>query len=230
MKKRNWKNYAFEFLSIFVAVISAFALNNWNENRRENQAETKILVEILNGLEKDLEDVRLNVLGHQMGINACRYFRKMFSNQKVQTDSLRPYYFSLTRDFVSVQNTSGYETLKSRGLELLKNDSLRTHIISLYEYDYSTLKKLEEEYHELQFQENYFQEINRFIAPKIDFDSLGEIAGLTQPLNLKEADKKVILSYLWKIESNRKWLLQFYGQIEGKIQRLRKEIEDELNR
>ncbi len=230
MKKRNWKRYAFEFLSIFVAVLSAFALNNWNDNRRESQAESKILVEILNGLEKDIEDVRLNVAGHQQGLKACRFWRKVFSNQKTNLDTLQQYYSVLTRDFVSIQNTSGYETLKSRGLELIKNNSLRTNVISLYEYDYNTLRKLEEEYYELQFQENYFQEINRLVAPKFQYDSLGNISGMALPLGISESDKKILLSYLWKIEFNRKFILGFYGQIEEKIKKLQKEITEELKR
>ena len=57
----NWKKRGGEFLSIFVAVISAFALNNWNDNRRDANSENKILVEISNGLEKDLVDIQLNV-------------------------------------------------------------------------------------------------------------------------------------------------------------------------
>ncbi|MFK7748164.1 MAG: hypothetical protein AB8B65_07230 [Kordia sp.] len=40
IKIKNWKKYTFEFLSIFIAVISAFALNNWNENRNNRNAET----------------------------------------------------------------------------------------------------------------------------------------------------------------------------------------------
>ncbi|MEZ4957419.1 MAG: hypothetical protein R2825_27930 [Saprospiraceae bacterium] len=52
MQKRNWKKYAMEFVSIFIAVISAFALNNWNDNRRDEQAAAKILTEISNGLQR----------------------------------------------------------------------------------------------------------------------------------------------------------------------------------
>ena len=155
MKNLNWKKYTFEFLSIFIAVVTAFALNNWNDNRRDDKAESKILSEILNGLKKDIEDVKVNVVGHEMGIRACTFWRGIFTNTASDTDSLKQYYFILTRDFVSVQNTSGYETLKSKGLELIKNDSLRMEIISLYEYDYKTLMKLEEEYKELQFEKNY---------------------------------------------------------------------------
>ena len=66
----NWKKLGLEFLSIFIAVISAFALNNWNENRRDNEAANKILAEISNGLKKDIDDVRINKKGHEDGILA----------------------------------------------------------------------------------------------------------------------------------------------------------------
>ena len=122
-----------------------FALNNWNDNRRDRIAENKILTEISIGLEKDLEDIKLNAEGHKFGIKACNYFRKMASQQDVNSDSSLYHYFNLTRDFISIQNIAGYETLKSRGLELIQNDSLRQCIISLYEYDYITLRKFEED-------------------------------------------------------------------------------------
>ena len=227
-KKINWKKYGFEFLSIFIAVISAFALNNWNENRKDSQVESRILREISNGLEKDIEDVKINVGGHKEGLLACQFWRNVLNNKEVQLDSLRQYYLALTRDFIAIQNTSGYETLKSKGLELIKNDSLRTKIISIYEYDFATLKKLEEEYNELQFQENYFKEINRFLAPKFQFDAKGDISGLKLPIKINKSDKNLLLSYLWKIQLNRRFALRYYSEVEGKISALRKEIEEEL--
>ena len=230
MKNLNWKKYTFEFLSIFIAVVTAFALNNWNDNRRDDKAESKILSEILNGLKKDIEDVKVNVVGHEMGIRACTFWRGIFTNTASDTDSLKQYYFILTRDFVSVQNTSGYETLKSKGLELIKNDSLRMEIISLYEYDYKTLMKLEEEYNELQFYKNYFQEINRFIAPKFEYTLNGDISGIELPIDMNKSEKNILLSYLWKIEKNRHFILQYYDDVEGKINNLIIKIEKELNR
>jgi hypothetical protein len=231
MKKtqlKNWKKYTFEFLSIFIAVISAFALNNWNDNRNNRNAESKILSEINNGLEKDLEDARLNIIGHKMGMKAADYFRNLIANKPISKDSLMFHYFNLTRDFISFQNTSGYETLKSRGLELIKNDSLRTKIISLYEYDYNTLRKLEEDYYELQFQENYFKEINRSISQNLQFNEDKLITGINIPLNIGQHDEKTILTYLWKIQANRNFILQYYSVVEGKIEKLRTEIEKEI--
>lgn len=217
-----------EFLSILIAVITAFALNNWNENRRDNQASNKILVEISNGLNKDLEDIDINMAGHEEGIKSCKFWRKVLSNQKVNQDSLRQYYLSLTRDFFSAQNISGYETLKSRGLELLKNDSLRFDIISLYEYDYVSLKTMEENYYEMQFQENYFKEFNRLIAPYFEFDDKGEIVKLNTPLSVDTDVKKVIFSYLWKIEKNREFIIAYYASMEHKIDRINERIKKAL--
>lgn len=231
MKKiriKNWGKYGFEFLSIFIAVISAFALNNWNENRKDANSENKILTEIANGLEKDLGDIQLNKQGHEWGIAACKYFREAFAGQNVQHDSALIHFFNLTRDFVSIQNVAGYETLKSKGLELVKNDSLRFDIISLYEYDYNTLRKLEEEYFEMQFQKNYFKEINQELAPNFRINDDGNIIGINNPLEIKEPERNKLLLYLWKIQSNRIFILQYYSEIEEKIKRVKEKINDEI--
>lgn len=226
----NLKNYAVEFLSIFIAVISAFALNNWNDHRNNRHAENKILVEIYNGLEKDLNDIHVNEQGHKNGMEAASYFRNLLAKKPVSSDSVITHYFNLTRDFVSIQNTSGYETLKSRGLELVENDSLRTRIISLYEYDYTTLKKLEEEYFEMQFQENYFKEINYSIAQNLQFNSDKLITGITTPLKIDAVQEKVLLTYLWKIQTNRFFILQFYSEVKTKIEQVRALIKKEIEK
>jgi len=155
---------------------------------------------------------------------------KILLNQEVDADSLRQYYFSLTRDFFSAQNNSGYETLKSRGLELIKNDSLRSEIISLYEYDYESLKTMEENYYEMQFQENYFKEFNKSVAPNFVFNDKGNIVKFNFPLKLKADEKNILLSYLWKIRMNRRFILYFYKTIDQKVQDINQRIEKEIQK
>jgi hypothetical protein len=227
-KPGNWRKYTFEFFSIFIAVITAFALNNWNDNRKADKSENKILIEISNGLEKDIEDIRQNILGHKRGLNACYYFRNVLAGKKVNSDSLMIHYSALTRDFISIQNTAGYETLKSRGLELIENDSLRLEIITLYEYNYNILRKLEEEYMEMQFQENYFVEINRSLAPNFQFDANKKITGIDLPLKIPVDEEKTILLYLWKIKGNRVYILDYYSDIEKRVTEVQKQISKEI--
>lgn len=231
MKKERsgaWKKYLFEFASIFVAVTAAFALNKWNDNRKSAKAENKILIEIYNGLEKDLEDIQLNERGHKQGVDAANYFGRLGANKDIDQDSLFFHYLNLTRDFTSIQNTTGYQTLKSRGLELIENDELRSEIISLYEYEYATLLKLEEEYDELQFQSQYFKEVNDILSPEFKLKDGSGIVGINVPLTIAENDKKKLIVYLWKMKLNRNFILTYYQQTTSKIKSLRSAIQKEL--
>jgi hypothetical protein len=224
----NWSKFLIEFISVFIAVVFAFYLNNWNDNRKDNNAEIKILDEISNGLTKDLDDIKLNIHGHEEGIIACKYWRKVINNTEFSQDSVLVNYLNLTRDFVSINNKAGYETLKSKGLELIKNDSLRLEIISLYEYDFKTLEKLEETYSEMQFQKSYYKELNEIISPFLVFENNGNINALNLPIDVNKKDQNIFLAYLWKIEMNRNFILYYYSEMKKKTRKLISNIETEL--
>ena len=228
MNWQNFRKYAFEFFSIFVAVIAAFALNNWNDNRRDRIAEYNILKEINNGLQKDLEDIRLNRLGHDQGLTACDYWQRVLKNEPFSKDSLLLNHFNLTRDFIMIQNNSGYETLKSKGLEIIEDDSLRYAIISLYEYDYITLKKFEEEYQEMQFHQSFFHQFNTLLSPYFIFDQKGILVDIEMPLNLSKEQKNLLLTYLWKIYKNRSFIKDYYFKIEENLKQLRSQIQTKI--
>lgn len=228
LKTGNWKKYLFEFLSIFIAVFAAFALDSWKESRKDQLIERKILIEIHKGLDKDLQDIKENEKGHRQGIRAAEYFRNILVEQQVQQDSLKQHYFNLFRDFISIQNVSGYETLKSKGLESISNDSLRSNIIALYEYDYNTLRKLEEEYSESQLHESYFREFNTVMAPNFNIDRNGVFPSIRLPVKISESEKKILIVDLWKIQVNRLFILKFYFDVEKNIKNLQSEIEKEL--
>lgn len=230
MDTQKIKKFGFEFLTIFIGVFAAFALDNWNDNRKDNNTELKILSEINNGLKQDIKDINVNVEGHKSGLLATAFFSKLLLNKQVHSDSLMYHYFNLLRDFISVQNISGYQTLKSKGLEIIRNDSLRTEILSLYENDYNSLRKLEESYSELQFFEHYHQEFNNAIAPNIIIDKDGKLSGVNSPLKLTEKEKKILLIDLWKITTNRNFMLNNYTDVKNKIIKLQKHIEAELKR
>ena len=223
-----WAKYAFEFLSIFIAVIAAFALSRWGERRNDRKAERKILEEISNGLKKDMADVKENKGGHEGGLKACIYWKNVINGQEVDTTQVGQQYFLLLRDFISIQNVSGYESLKSKGLEIIQNDSIRQDIIELYEHDFDTLRKLEEEYAELQFHAYYFKDINKLLADHFVYNDEIGLVDIELPLSLSSTDKNLFMSYLWKIRLNRQFILANYIELEKKINALNTKIEQEI--
>lgn len=231
MKKnntRNWKKYGMEFLSVFIAVISAFALSNWNDNRNSRKSEQKILLEINNGLSRDLKDFSGNMTGHKFSLRANTVFRDLLQNKLISQDSIRFYYISLFRDYPPIVNRSGYESLKANGLKTISNDSLRFQIIALYDYYYSIIEILEEEVREMQSFENFFAPVNDLLHPYIEFDSSGIIKMITYPDGLSDIEKNEILSYIWRLEENRKYKLKRYELVRDEIKKLKYSIENEL--
>lgn len=203
MKFKNTRKYLFEFISVFFAIVFAFLLDRWNENKLERLTEKTILTEIYNGLERDSIDLDNDERYMKYNIKAVQYFRNIVDNVEVSNDSLSAYYFYLTRDFLTIQNTSGYETLKSVGLEIIENDSLRKTIIDLYEVRYNLYRKFTEEYDENKYMRNYFEPINNAVAPYFQYDDRGNIVGIKQPINLSEKERNLVKSYLWRLQVNR---------------------------
>ncbi|MFY7827751.1 MAG: DUF6090 family protein [Flectobacillus sp.] len=222
------KKFGFEFLSIFIGVFAAFALDSWNETRKDKYVEIKILSEINNGLKQDIQDMELNMMGHKEGIEATTFFQKAILSLPINHDSTNVYYFRLFRDFISTQNSSGYQTLKSKGLEIIDNDSLRFQILSLYENDYNSIRKLEEEYSELQFHKNYYAKFNDCFAENLIFDTKGVVKGMNSPLALTTKQKNILLLDLYRIKRNRMFVLSIYEDIIVKIKALQQNIEEEL--
>ncbi len=227
-KNRNWKKYAFEFLSIFIAVITAFALNNWNDNRQLKLSEEKILKEIKNGISLDLQDFKGNRSGYHQSLRANKVFRDLINGASVPQDSMAFYYTMLFRDFVPIINLSGYESLKAGGLKTVRKDSLRFEIITLYDFYYSILDKIEYEIDEMKSYGNYFHKINGILYPYMEFDASGELAAFKQPVTISDTQKNELLSYLWRLEINRNYKIQRYTLIETKMLHLETYLEEEL--
>lgn len=210
-----------EFLSVFSAVILAFMLNSWNDGRKADLAEEKILKEVFYGLGKDSLDVQANIRGHKTGIQGCEYWLSHLNGNGAGGDTLAIFYqHVIFRDYISIQNTSGYEALKSRGLELVEDDSLRNAIVSLYEYDYEVIKLFEEEYQEMQYFRNYFPLFQEALTPYMDLDSMGQVTNVRRFEGLDEDSRKRITNALFQIKHNREFVLEYYEVVAKNIQEL----------
>ncbi len=229
MKRILWKKFIFEFLSIFIAVISAFALSKWNDNRSDHLSEEKILKEIRNGINLDFKDFEGNTFGHRLSLRSIQLFKDLVINQKtIPTDSTSIMYTVLFRDYAPIINQSGYESLKASGLKTISNDSLRFEIITVYGFYYKIIAKLEEEIDEMKSYANYYRPINDILYPNMVFDDKGELISIKVPLEITENQRKELLSYFWRLESNRTYRLQRYELVKSKMTLLKKHIESEL--
>lgn len=90
-----------------MAVVSAFALSNWNDNANNKLFEQKILTEIKNGIRLDQKDFESNIIGHRTSLTANKKIRALLAGKSINQDSIAIYYTSLFRYYTPVINRSG---------------------------------------------------------------------------------------------------------------------------
>jgi len=217
--------FILEIFSIFLGVTIAFLANHWNEQRKERVFERKILNGIYEELESDVSDIELNIMGHEQGLVAIRLYQRYCEQQPVDFDSLSLYFRKLYRDYISVANTSTYETLKSRGLQIVSNDQLRERIVELYDFNYEITQKLEEEYYPSQFHQNYFAKIASHFKEYIKVEN-NDVKIIKPYQRAPDSEMMLIFSEIfeWRLFS-----IQAYKQNLEVIEDLRAAIKAELD-
>lgn len=218
--------FVLEIFSIFLGVTIAFLANHWNEQRKERIIERKTLEEISLELQSDLSDIRNNMNGHNLGIDAVDMFQDYNHGKSVNYDSLSIYFERLYRDYISITNTTAYETLRLRGIEIITNDQLRADIVDLYDFAYEIIQKLEEEYYPAQFHKNYFDDISAHYKDYMAIE--GQRIRFIKPYQ-GTPDQKMLL-ILREIKQWRLFNLLSYQEAEKKILKLIEDIDTELNK
>lgn len=227
----KWEIYIIEFLSVFLAVVLAFILNSWRSDQKDEVTRDKILLEISQGLEKDLEDMQGNMNAHKSAIRSCAFWRDVIFERPYQQDKVQMHLRNMFSDYFVLENKSGYETLKSKGLQIIDDDELRNRVINVYEYDFVSLKVLEEEYSENQYLENYFRPFLDIMSSFLQYsEEDGSLEGIKGPVTLSDEEKNKLLTYIFKIESNRKFALSIYRSRIKNIRSLNKEIKAYLGK
>lgn len=222
--RKSLSRFLLEIFSIFLGVTIAFFADHWNEQRKERVIEQKTLKEISVELKEDIVDIRGNMRGHKLGINAIDLFVKYSHNESVNHDSLGIFYQRLYSEYLSITNTTAYETLRSRGIQIISNDTLRADIVTLYDFSYEIIQKLEEGYYPTQFHRNYFDDISDYFKEYMEVED-DQIRFIKAHRGKPDAKMMLILK---EIKFWRNFILTSYVDTEKKILQLIEDIDTEL--
>lgn len=213
--------FGFYTLVVIVGVLIAFALNDWNENRRLRDLENKLLVDIRDNLIASRISLENDISYNEQTV---KYYQKILDHIKEDL----PYSNSLDTAFAYISYFSepkftytAYETIKSKGLDMIQNDSLKISITEIYEQYFPFLVgelKGEWEIHQslvLPFVGKNILYINEEIARPNDFKTL------------KNDDEFHNLMGLKMI--TRKYSIQFAETTKEKVNTLIEMIDEELD-
>lgn len=208
-----------EIVLIFVGISLAIWFDNWNQERRDRQVERAMLMEIHEGVKTDLEDMRLTRHGHSMRVNAYKVIADHLVNNLPNEDSLSQYFGTLYGKSSLITNRAPYETLKSRGIDLVTNDDLRQAILTYYDIKLDWL-----EFNEREHVVNHRQYIEPLIINHLQFErKISE----SDYRKLKADDK--VVAQLRLVLLNDRYVLELYDELIASTEELYEDLAEELN-
>jgi len=114
-----------EIVLVVIGILIALSINNWNESRKTKKFEHEILKDIANGIEDNYFQIELSLRNNKASIESANIILNALENNLPYNDSL-DVHFSKSISWVSAKfNNNGYESLKSYGVNLITNDTIR---------------------------------------------------------------------------------------------------------
>ena len=229
-KTGKYLKYAIgEIVLVVIGILIALQINNWNEKRKIKHKETVILKELLTSINSDLKayesfsDLRLE--RKKRGLDSL--FVYVFEKKEIKGSLFIDFYTNMNQDIFVRFDNGPFEDLKSSGLDIISNDSLRTSINNAYTVKlplYTNLSNIlyDESKPEISKLEHKFLNL----IPIIHKDGRKHLN-----LNLKEIDILNNQDFLWILHIEQKKYREYtsqVNQIRTTLSELKTDIEKEL--
>ena len=214
-----------EIFLVVIGILIAVSIDNWNEKRQTKQLEIRYLKELRDNLTYDINDIDFNIQFNQSVYQSNHIILNHLRKQLPYHDSLDFHLSNLVFSTRSIPNTSAYESLKSRGLEIISNDSLRGQITTVYSVDFTNVIDFEHaDDHAYQYQVFWPKVIQSIeidsvakSAKPIDYITLMNDVAFKNALNANRTYRGVMLGYY---EGLRKKVIRLIAHIESELERL----------
>ncbi len=132
-----------EIVLVMIGILLALQVNNWNQGRLRAIEEIGILKALKVGLEADLADLNYNASSIKNSIGHANTILQSLENDEPYRDSIADHFGIMMFPVKFLYSTSAFETLKSKGIDLVTNPKLRDDIVSVYDSRYTFFLEME---------------------------------------------------------------------------------------
>jgi len=185
-KTGKYLKYAIgEIVLVVIGILIALSINNWNEGRKAIKQEIKILSELKNDLQTNLNEIEETFNTTNTRQKATVLILDYFKNNKQVDDSLKMAFENINMDgLFNIANTS-YKFIESQGINTLSNDSLRIRITEMFERHLKNIITRESRNWKIVDEELVPHMNERFVSsPTIDKSASFAIENLNMPRDI----------------------------------------------
>ena len=134
-----------EITLVVLGILIAVRIDDSVAHRQNRALELKILNEIITDLNKDIAEIDDDIWGFNILKESDSLLVDYFFGSSEFTDTIGSYIFTGEKSPHFNPISGGYQLLKSKGIDLVRHDSLRIAITSYYEQEIPYYQKYEAE-------------------------------------------------------------------------------------
>ena len=128
-----------EIVLVVIGILIALQINTWNEHNKLKKEEIEILKNFKSAIENDLIQLDKHLNRYDKSRKSIDYLISYLNQDLPYKDSLKFHFGNLNVNYRLSTNTSIFENLKSKGFDLITNDSLKNEIVIFYGFAQSGL-------------------------------------------------------------------------------------------
>ena len=122
-----------EIILVVIGILIALSINNWNEQRKISNKEKELLTEIYTYIKYDTIQLNKEYYDLQKVVSYGNFIKKKFQDNSPYEKKLDTAFVLISEGYVTEVNYSTYNRIENVGLEIIKNDSIRTLMTQYYE-------------------------------------------------------------------------------------------------
>jgi len=226
-KPLKYLRYAMgEIVLVVIGILIALSINNWNEDRKYNVLELKLLEELKSSIIADLPLDTLNIVRNEDAINSSKLLLDYFKSTLPYNDSLDFHFAKALNRYLAFVKPDSYQNIKNYGLDFISNDTTKHELSLLFERNLNWLDMLDER---ISLYEN------NFMIPKIG--SLFESVSIhtyskddkMKPLDYESLKHNEEFKSILKVMINyREQYLHFHKVVYARMKKLIEMIDHEI--
>lgn len=166
-------------------------------------------------LQQDLNDAKSNLEVHKKGMEEVDLLFGVLSQSTPISDTLLNHLFNAGGWTFLVSNASAYKSIESIGFQLIRDDSLRNNISSLYNANYKYIFEIEE---------NHYKNRDRFNTLLLEVFQYDQNRMFINSAALSANKMKIITSLLFIRNSHESLSTQYKDQVIPEIEALINQI------
>lgn len=201
-----------EIILVVIGILIALWIDTRYTEHQLQKTEQKYLSEMRDNLVFDLKDIQFNIDYNEIRLRSNQIVLQYLNKEIPYSDTLEVHFSNLFLSTRTLPNNSTYETIKSRGLDIISNDSLRQQITTLYDFWFKNLIDFEtKDDHNMQY---------HMLLPEImKAIEINKVEVSAKPVN----EQAILTNYQFKNSLTinihiRKYMLESYYNVQHQVQ------------